>query len=188
MRKIHFETIDSTNTYAKSLPSGEALLITADEQTGGRGRHGRSFSSVKNNGLYMTYRMPVGKKAEEALFITILTAVAVYDVLSRYADGLSIKWVNDIYHGDRKVCGILCEAVTDFKTGIMTDCIIGIGINLNADISLMPEELKGKAGALLIDKPKDELADEIVAEIDRLMTLPFNEVLNVYREHQYLMG
>ena len=65
---------------------------------------------------------------------------------------LDIKWVNDLYHHEKKVCGILTEAVTDFESGNIEFAVVGIGLNLYEQSGGFPEDLKGIAGALYPDQ------------------------------------
>jgi len=201
MRRIHFETIDSTSTYAKELVKGELpltepVLVTAECQTAGRGRTGKSFSSLRGNGLYMTVAFPVNRKPEDCLFITVAAAVAVCEVLAEAGcPSVKIKWVNDIYLDDRKVCGILTEAVTDHETGIMRCVLTGIGINIDADLTSFPEELKQKAGTLRnLHFTGGVLAEKIAEHLikrteDSLSTEDGKkEILRIYREKSMLIG
>lgn len=202
MRKIHFASIDSTNTFAKRLAGSsehdqnETVLITADEQTAGRGRTGKSFDSRKGNGLYMTVLFPVGKPPEACLFITVAAAVAVCTVLRRYSgEDIRIKWVNDLYLSDRKVCGILAEAVTDAGSGIMNSCVLGVGVNLDTKPENYPEELRPKVGSVNgIPISKECLAAKIAEETVRLIQRALeNErdreaVLSEYRSLSMILG
>ena len=72
---------------------------------------------------------------------------------------LGIKWVNDLYKDDRKVCGILTEAVTDFESGNIEFAIVGIGLNLYVDPRQFPEELQEIAGGIYEDEQSARTAD-----------------------------
>ena len=137
MQKIHFRTIDSTNNYAKRLlANGEFVhgtLITADQQSQGRGRNAKRFSS--DGGLYLSVLL---KPTHIHYPLTCAAAVAVQQsVLELYNINLSIKWVNDLFFKQKKVCGILTEAQT-FNEKI-NGFVCGIGIN-TADTHL-PQNL-----------------------------------------------
>lgn len=200
MRHIHLDTVDSTNTYARKLlaseiGSGEAVLVTASEQTAGRGRTGKSFSSLRDNGIYMTLAVPLRRKPQDAVFLTCAAGTAVHQVLS-LATGLpfAIKWVNDIYLSEKKVAGILTEAITDMDTGLMTHALIGIGLNCNADIARLPEELKDIAGTFPYEGDPLLLAEEIAARVSETIAVSFSgeegyqKVLADYRGAQLLTG
>ena len=120
------DTVDSTSTYARKRADSLTLpsLIIAREQTAGRGRQGKSFYSPADTGVYFTLLF----EADESFdFITPRAAVAVCEVLEKEEIFPQIKWVNDIYLGGRKVCGILCER---FESAGRTLTAVGIGINL----------------------------------------------------------
>ena len=140
--EIH-EKLDSTNTRAKALAATGAphgYLVIAESQSGGRGRFGRPFFSPEHSGVYMTYVLRPRLPAERAVMITSLAAVAVARAIEALADvDVKIKWVNDLYIGERKVCGILCEASLDFESGMLEYAVLGIGINVAA--MRFPDEL-----------------------------------------------
>ena len=127
------ESVDSTNTEAKrQLSAGlsEPLLLLAETQTGGRGRLGRTFCSPEGAGLYMSLVLHPDLSAERALSLTSAAAVAVCLALESLTDlRPQIKWVNDVYVGDRKLCGILTEGIADPISGRLQSVVIGIRIN-----------------------------------------------------------
>lgn len=130
---IVLDTVDSTNSYAKRLVAsgcGECI-IAANEQTAGRGRLGKSFYSPADTGLYMSVVLRPDRPVSELLMVTVFTAVAVCRTIERFTgERASIKWVNDIFIGSRKVCGILTEAVSDLETATAEAVIVGVGINV----------------------------------------------------------
>ena len=132
--KIYRE-LDSTNRAAKEAAfSGEAghgALILARRQKSGRGRRGRSFYSPENAGLYMSIVLRPDRTLKEGLLITTAAATAVCRAVKKICGiDLGIKWVNDLYLHNKKVCGILTEAVTDFESGNIEFAVVGIGLNL----------------------------------------------------------
>lgn len=134
-RLICLDTVDSTNNYAKTLAmraAAERTAITADEQTGGRGRLGRSFQSPKGKGIYLTMLFRPDISPARAATLTACTAVAVCEGIEA-AVGISpgIKWTNDIVLGDKKLCGILTEMALEGETGALQYIVTGIGINVN---------------------------------------------------------
>lgn len=128
--------IDSTNSFAKRLFLKNKIknntIILAEEQTGGRGRCGRSFYSPKSTGLYMTVALKPQKDSSPNLSLTTICAVAAAEAIEKLSDThVKIKWVNDIYVGGKKAGGILCESTpTNSGAGV----ILGIGINTATDI------------------------------------------------------
>lgn len=132
VRVITKELTGSTNNDAKEMidSSPADTLITSEKQTGGRGRQGKSFSSPEG-GLYMTLLLRCGMPITTAVGATSCSAVAVSRAIKNVCGiDTGIKWVNDIYAGGKKLCGILTEAVNDYSRGISEYLVIGIGINV----------------------------------------------------------
>src|SRR5205085_7870125 len=130
-RLLRFESLPSTNTELARLASegaDEGLSIVADEQTAGRGRLQRAWSSAKGAGLYFSILLTPTIPQDHWPLITFVAALAVADALHEASDlQTDIKWPNDLLSGERKICGILAEAI-DTPTGRAV--IVGIGINL----------------------------------------------------------
>lgn len=148
-----FESIDSTNNEAKRMAADgctQDTLVVANEQTGGRGRLGRSFYSPKNTGVYMSFLLHTELALTDAVSVTTAAAVAVVRAIEKLTDvSPVIKWVNDVYVGGRKVCGILTEGVSGFEQGTAQTIIIGIGINITT--SDFPDEIKDRAASVNSD-------------------------------------
>jgi BirA family transcriptional regulator, biotin operon repressor / biotin---[acetyl-CoA-carboxylase] ligase len=146
-RILKYDTIDSTNTEAINQArrgADEGLCIVAREQTAGRGRHGRTWVSEKDAGLY--FSLVLRPKIETHLLplITLMTAVAVHQSIeAAFKIECDIKWANDIHVQGKKICGILAETVETEK-GLAV--IVGIGINLKS--SNFPPELAETATSI----------------------------------------
>ena len=128
MNSIHFETIDSTNTYLKQNYKNldNFTFVSADFQSAGRGRNNRNWKSEKGENLLFSLLIKDESLIKEFKSLSIISALSVIEAIN--IDNLSIKWPNDIYYKDNKLVGILLEAVSSDKL----DClIIGIGINVN---------------------------------------------------------
>lgn len=183
---------DSTNNEAKRLLADGIdtdSLIVADSQTSGRGRRGRSFYSPPGSGLYMTLILCKDIALTDGLMLTTLTAVAVARVIRRLTGKLpAIKWVNDIYLGGKKICGILTEAVTNIESGRIGSVIIGIGINVNTEE--FPDELRSTAGSLGTDSlTRGELAAAIAGEVLTMADdISNRSYLDEYRELSMVIG
>lgn len=119
-----FESIDSTNNFAKQLE--EPSLIVALEQTAGRGRRGRAWLSQKGQGIYFSLLLKPTLALDRLSAVTQLCGLAVARAIGARAQ---IKWPNDIYIGGRKVCGILSELQSEELSD--PRLILGIGINLS---------------------------------------------------------
>ena len=130
MKRIHFESIDSTNAYLKkNYHSLENLtFVSASVQTQGKGRLDRKWESGDNN-LLFSVLLKDQNYFSLTNSISILSAYTVLQVLKDCGvNDLSIKWPNDVYVGDKKICGILLEAIS---TNVVECLIVGIGINVN---------------------------------------------------------
>ena len=142
---ICLPTVDSTNNRMKELLKDNPVAgtcIIANEQTGGRGRMGRSFVSPSGTGIYLSYLMRPNTSLADLSEITCWTAVAVHNaILNAYGISTDIKWVNDLYLGGRKITGILTELSIEGEVGIATNVIIGIGVNVNHRPGDFPPEL-----------------------------------------------
>ena len=127
---------DSTNTrareYAEGDWQGEPAVFIADGQSRGRGRRGRAFDSSLGDGLYISFLFRPEGKGLDGTALTVRAAVDVCHALSE-CTGLSaeIKWVNDIFVGEKKLAGILCEGQMRSEDGGLEYAVCGIGINLN---------------------------------------------------------
>ena len=180
--EIH-EKLDSTNTLAKSLAATGAphgYLVIAESQSGGRGRFGRPFFSPEHSGVYMTYVLRPRLPAERAVMITSMAAVAVAQAIEALADvDVKIKWVNDLYIGDRKVCGILCEASLDFESGMLEYAVLGIGVNVAAmrfpdDLAQIATSIENACGAHVSrSRLIAEISNRLEALYDQLETGAF---------------
>lgn len=187
-----YDSIDSTNTQAKRLLA-EGLsgkeLITANEQTAGRGRQGRSFYSPKNTGIYYSYVFHPQKTLADAVFITTAAAVSVIRAIERLsAVKPTIKWVNDVYVEGKKVCGILTEAVSDFENGALESVIVGIGINVST--ASFPAELQDTAASLGdASITRAQLLNTAVEELVRVAEdLENPAIMEDYKRHSAVIG
>lgn len=188
------ESVDSTNTEAKRRISAgldAPLLLLARRQTAGRGRLGRTFCSPEGAGLYMSLVLHPDAPAEEVLALTSAAAVAVATAIEALTPlHPKIKWVNDIYIGEKKVSGILTEGVTDPVSGRLHSVVVGIGINCTH--AAFPEEVAAIATSLADEGAKVD-PSRLAAEVcDRLLVL-YGELsdktwLPLYRERSWLDG
>lgn len=190
------QKVTSTNTLAKEMAAqgaAEGTILIALEQTEGRGRMGRSFYSPSSSGIYFSIILRPKLKLEDSLLITTATAVAVSQAIEEVAGVKSgIKWVNDIYLGEKKVCGILTEASLNFESGCLEYAIVGIGINIETQD--FPEEISHVAGALFSEKPScSPITSILVAEVLNNMAKCMNSLtdkvyLDEYRRRSFLIG
>ena len=170
------EKVDSTNTYLKKRAAEGAahgLVVTAEEQTGGRGRRGRVFQCHRGKGLYLSALLRPRVPAEQVADVTAWTAVAV----CRALEGLTglkpgIKWPNDLLLGGKKLCGILCELVLD--AGGNPAVVVGIGINVGQTAGDFDPEVAAIAAslAMFMEEPpgRTALARAVIAALDDMVS------------------
>ena len=185
-----YDETESTSTLARQIVNGGEtckLIITADRQTGGRGRNGKSFYSLNDGSVYMSVVLHPELDFADTVGVTTASAVAVSNAIeSVTGKTVDIKWVNDLYYKGKKVCGILCEAVA--SKGVVSSVIVGVGINLGE--CSFPDELKDIAGSLGCDT---SLRAQLVAAVaDGLFSLEFgalsDEILDEYRRKSMVIG
>lgn len=133
-RIIHVEETLSTNSLLREWLNKEALptysVIVADFQTAGRGQLGNVWESEKGKNLTFSLVLyPEALPAKQQFVISQIAALSVKETLDAYTEGISIKWPNDVYWQDKKICGMLIE--NDLSGHDLFRSIIGIGINLN---------------------------------------------------------
>lgn len=166
-----YKTINSTNSAIKELAINgekEGTVIIAEEQTEGRGRFGRKFHSPKKAGIYMSILLRPQMHSSRAFLITTATAVAVAEAIENISNKkIKIKWVNDIYCDNKKVCGILTEASFDFESGIIDHAVLGIGINVKPPEGGFTEEIKNIATSIFDDKNsvQADIRSRLIAEV-----------------------
>ena len=159
IERVHFEEIDSTNTYIKTRRNeGKDLIVTASRQTGGRGTKGRSFSA-EIGGVYLSKLSHFTDfPATQAFKIMIGCAVAVCKMLEHYGLQPVIKWPNDIHVNGKKICGTLIENVFSGKN--IASSVVGIGINV---WNSLPDELAGIATSMLVETGKTFDVEEVTS-------------------------
>jgi BirA family biotin operon repressor/biotin-[acetyl-CoA-carboxylase] ligase len=133
MKRIALKETVSTNRYAKELPEDESLeltLITAEFQTAGRGAGTNKWESERGqNLLFSIIAFPQQLPTNQMFALSEVTALAICDTLSSYAEGFQIKWPNDIYYNDKKIVGMLIE--NDLQGKNVRKSVIGVGVNIN---------------------------------------------------------
>lgn len=134
---IHINETNSTNNYLQSLCSEqkveELTVVVADFQTSGRGQRGNSWESAPGkNLLFSTVIFPEFLEARRQFLISQVISLAIKEELDTYTSDISIKWPNDIYWKEKKICGMLIE--NDLMGRNINQSIAGIGININQEI------------------------------------------------------
>lgn len=195
-RKIDvFKTIDSTNNFAKSLAQLGAVhgtAVIAEVQTQGRGRIGREFYSPVGMGIYMSVILRPKLSADESLLITSCAAVAVAEAIEKISGvECRIKWVNDIFAGGKKLCGILTEASVNVEQGGLEYAVIGLGVNVQN--VAFPGNLADIATSIRMESGMSVSRSVLAAEIlncleERLETIRDKSFLEEYRRRSNVIG
>jgi BirA family biotin operon repressor/biotin-[acetyl-CoA-carboxylase] ligase len=177
--RVHLRTTDSTNARARELAAAGAphgTLVTADEQTAGRGRQGRTWVAAPGDALLMSV---VLRHVEP--IVPLAAAVAVADAVG---PGARIKWPNDIWIDGRKVSGIQLEGRPQEGWAVL-----GIGVNVRT--REFPEELREIATSLAlegVDTTREGLLAALAERLDRWIAAPAGDVLTAWGVRDALRG
>lgn len=192
---FEYETVDSTNNVARSYvtecktPPPVPAIFIADMQTSGRGRMGRNFYSPSGTGLYMSILIEAPDSTDRLISLTSLCAVAAFEALScQFGIRTKIKWVNDLYIGQKKIAGILAESFEAFGKRYI---VVGVGINLSTRD--FPVELRDKAGSVELDgithKDRLRLALDISENLLVYMQADdISHIMDIYRNNSCVIG
>jgi BirA family biotin operon repressor/biotin-[acetyl-CoA-carboxylase] ligase len=167
-REIRYEhTTPSTQTIAHQWAregAPEGALVLAEEQRQGRGRMGRVWHSPPRTGIWMSLILRPPIPLPEASHLTLLASVGVREGIYRTTGlPIQIKWPNDLLIHGKKVCGILTELRGEQDR--IHYVILGIGINVNAEVNKWPAELKNIATSLANEKGEKIHRPPLVAAI-----------------------
>ncbi len=182
-----YDTVTSTNDIAKELckENKKCILVAADGQTNGRGRQGKSFFSPKGSGLYFSIVYNTDSPAFEFTGVTCAVGVACARAIRKLTSlDAKIKWVNDIYIDNKKVCGILVQSVSE--NGIVKKLIIGVGINVSTID--FPDDIKEIAASLGQEIDRNILTAEIANNISELIFKDPVEYISEYKELSNVIG
>ncbi|WP_242874756.1 MULTISPECIES: biotin--[acetyl-CoA-carboxylase] ligase [Clostridium] len=173
---VHFDSVSSTNIEAKKLAEQgeeEGTIVIAEEQVLGKARMGKDWYSPKGEGIWMSIILRPKISPEFASEITNLSIEAVGKSLKKLESNIFIKKPNDIFIGEKKVCGILTEM--DGELNLLNYIIIGIGINVNQ--GEFPQGLDSKATSLRISRNKIFLRKDILCSIVNNIEPLYNNLL-----------
>lgn len=176
---LHFDSIDSTNSEAiKQARAGaaEGLCIQAARQTAGRGRHGRKWISELDSGLYFSIVLRPDIEMRFLPLITLMAGVAAFDTLADLGLEPDIKWVNDLLVNEKKIGGILAEAI---ETSAGLAVIVGIGLNLTS--GNIRDEMAAAATSIEAETGKRVAADDAA----KVLTAHLARVYDVLKGGSY---
>ena len=185
---IHFKEIDSTNNYLKNSYQilDNFTFVTADYQSHGKGRKDRVWSSESGANLMFSFLIKEPALLKKYSALSIISAVEVAKLLESYKfKGVSVKWPNDVFINDKKVCGILLEGQ------ILQYLVVGVGLNVNQKV--FPEGLRRPATSMSLEANQDfdieEIEKKLFSNIVRdLKSLNEDEFLEYFRNHNFLLN
>ena len=192
-----FKEVMSTNTVAKFLSENDVsngTVIISEKQSGAKGRLGKSWESPLG-GIWLSLVVKPNVDHSKIPMITLATGVAVVKTLERIGiENAEIKWPNDVMINDKKVCGILTEAITKFNS--IESVIIGVGIDANFDVNVLSKELQEGTTTLDIELGHRVNENEIIRffleEFERIGILfeegGFERILKEWRKYSYSIG
>lgn len=192
MRVIRLDTVDSTNTYLHAYRGDEdedVVVVTARHQTAGRGQGGNRWEDAEGQNLLFSIQIrPVEVAIDHQFVLAMAEALALKRALDAYADGMELKWPNDIYHRDRKLSGTLIE--TAVSGGRLKRMILGTGINVNqrrfTSDAPNPVSLSQITGS---DESIDHLLERILQAFDdyyrRVLEGDYSGISREYHEALY---
>lgn len=174
---VYFDSIGSTNDEARKIASKgskEGLVVIAEEQTSGRGRMGRKWTTPKYQAIAFSVVIMPKIKPEESPGITLVMGTAVCRAIREVCSlDAGIKWPNDIIINNKKVCGILTELSAEIDA--VNYIIIGVGINAN--VERFPEEIKEIATSIYLESGRKVSRKELISKV-------FLEFENLYEDYK----
>lgn len=186
----HFQKIDSTNNWAKqnisAFDSSKMTLVSAIEQTAGRGRFNRTWQSPPHQNIYATFCFSVLKPSFNLSNISLITSVSITQVLSALGFSVSLKWPNDVLIGGKKVGGILCETQT---LNNRLWWLLGMGININMPATLL-NQIDQPATSLFLESSESQdleliftlLKAQVMSNINLFLENGFDPFLETYKK------
>jgi BirA family biotin operon repressor/biotin-[acetyl-CoA-carboxylase] ligase len=185
----HIDETDSTNSWLRKNGTDADSVAWTDYQTAGRGCGSNSWESERGkNLLFSVIIHPKEVRAADQFILSMANALALKDTIGIYVDNVKIKWPNDIYWKDSKICGTLIE--TTLQGQHVKDCIIGTGINVNQDQFLSdapnPVSLRQILGH---DIDRREVLQKVLDNIAKYMEMVVagnrEDIRTCYRHHLY---
>jgi len=182
----HHQRLESTNTRARELAAEGAphgTVVTADEQTAGRGRQGRTWLAPPGKALL--YSAIVRPLEEHHLMLPLAVPLAVCAAAEELRPDISckVKWPNDIWLNERKLSGVLIEARPQDGWAV-----IGIGLNLTIAPDEFPPDLRATAVSLFGSTDGDNAADAVSRHLDHWVGAKPDAVLTEWRTRDALRG
>ena len=190
----HLEEVSSTNDFLRAYePMADVTVLSASYQTNGRRQMGNTWiSNSGENALFSILVCPSALKASDGFVLSQAMALSIKEVLDGYLEGISIKWPNDIYCGDEKICGTLIENVLMGK--FVGRSVIGSGINVNqtefpGGLAAPPTSLRIYINRIV--PPADiirSVAGRFALYYEEVQAGSYDHIREEYHRHLYLRG
>ncbi|HSN90227.1 MAG TPA: biotin--[acetyl-CoA-carboxylase] ligase [Anaeromyxobacteraceae bacterium] len=192
-----YEEVSSTSDLARDLAeegAGHGEVVIAESQTAGRGRRGRTWISPPRRNLYLSVvlrpELPPGRASE----LTLVASVALCDALRQAGVDAGIKWPNDVLASGRKIGGMLTELAAEPDR--VSWVVIGIGVNVNARAEDFPDDVRGEATSVLLERgqpaPRALFAAALLTTLERWLDRHaeegFGPVRDAWRERNVTLG
>jgi BirA family biotin operon repressor/biotin-[acetyl-CoA-carboxylase] ligase len=187
--RLHHRLTDSTNARARELAlagAPDGTIVTATEQTAGRGRQGRTWTAPPGRALLLSAIVRDLSKRDALLPLAVPVAVA--EACDAFVAGrVCIKWPNDIWVGGRKLSGILLEGRPQEGWALL-----GVGLNVGTQADEFPDELRDTATSLAVEGERDPGVEAVLAGVldalDEWLGRPPRDILTAWRERDALAG
>ena len=192
LKFYYFRSITSTNDKAKDFANdGKSnLVVVASNQSKGRGRFGREWSSGLG-GLYMTILLRE-KNLDKVKYLTLISSVAVAKTIKKISKlNSKVKWPNDVLIDCKKICGILTETISNKNNNY---ALIGIGVNINQ--KKFPKNLIKKSTSLKIETNKNydikNISKSIIKEFNNLYlhykNNNYDKIIGIWKKYSHTLG
>ncbi|WP_411841823.1 biotin--[acetyl-CoA-carboxylase] ligase [Salinicoccus sp. HZC-1] len=192
----YFTTTPSTQKEAFRILSEtrDPFMVVAEEQTEGRGRFERHWESPSKTGIYISLVLRPNIPITEIIRFNLFISLAISKSLDEaFGVETGIKWPNDIYLQDKKICGFLTEVVSE--SGVINAIICGIGINIFKDVSRTKiptatsiEDVVGTSEKVDLDLFMERFLDNIEVYYNRFLTDPFSSIRDDWKAKSIIFG
>lgn len=187
---IHFQTIDSTNTFLKNNYEkyDSFTFVSSDYQSSGKGRNDRKWVADEGKNILMSFILKEDNILSDFPFISIGTAYVIAQYLQDIeVKNVSIKWPNDIYVNDKKICGILLES------SLPRYLVVGLGLNLNQREFLDEYRITPTSAANELGKELDKItvSEELIQRLTAFMSdirANISHLKEFITSHNYLLN
>lgn len=192
-----FKEVMSTNTVAKFFAEnniGDGAVIISEKQTNAKGRSGKPWESPLG-GVWLSIIINPYVDQSKLPIITLATGLAVERTFERLGiTNAEIKWPNDILINDKKVCGVLTEAIAKFNS--IEHVIVGVGIDVNLDVNELPKDLQEGTTSLNLETG-EEIDENLIIKIfleefekicETFINEDYDTILKEWRKHSYTIG